>query len=290
MLLIASARKQQRCNNMKKWIRNTLLCLFAAVFLVSAVVLGVYFWRSYTQQRRYEALSDLRPTVASRPAPSVSATEGATEPIQTEPLYVTVTNPKTGESFDILSQFSQLYEMNTDLVGWLEVPGTDINYPVMHTPEDFEYYLYRNFDKESNKAGCLFTQAEADVFAPSDNITIYGHHMRDGSMFGQLNRYTKSSFREENPYIYFDTLTEMHTYEVISVFLTTATKGEGFAYHRFVDAADEKAFDEFVAACQDLSLYETGVTATYGDKLICLSTCEYTQKNGRLVVVAKQIA
>lgn len=275
---------------MKKWIRNTLLCLFAAVFLVSTVVLGVYFWRSYTQQRRYEALSDLRPTAASRPTPSVSATEGATEPTQTEPPYVTVTNPKTGESFEILSQLSQLYELNADLVGWLEVPGTDINYPVMHTPEDFEYYLYRNFDRQSNKSGCLFIQQDADVFAPSDNITIYGHHMKDGSMFGQLNRYTKKAFREEHPYIYFDTLDALHTYEVIAVFLTTATKGEGFAYHRFVDAKDEASFNDFVATCHSLSLYDTGVTAAYGEKLICLSTCEYTQENGRLVVVAKQIA
>lgn len=279
---------------MTKTVRTILLFLFSAVFLISAVMLGAYFWRSYTEQNRYQELSSLRPTDTPRPAPSVSLPETDTTPIApTEPVlpeYVTVTDAKTGLPRQILTEFSALYTLNSDLVGWLKIPGTDIDYPVMQTPDDPEYYLYRNFDKKSNKAGCLFAHYEGDVFAPSDNITIYGHHMKDGSMFGKLNRYTKKTFREEHPYIYFDSLNALHTYEVMAVFLTTAVKGEGFAYHRFVDAEDEAAFDDFIATCKELSLYDTGVTATYGDKLICLSTCEYTQENGRLVVVAKQIA
>ena len=274
---------------MTKKVRTILLCIFSAIFLVSAVMLGAYFWRSHAEQSRYHQLSSLRPT--DSPRPTVSAPETGAKPTDpTLPEYVTVTDPKTGLPRQILTEFSALYALNSDLVGWLKIPGTEIDYPVMHTPDDPEYYLYRNFDKKSNKAGCLFAHYEGDVFAPSDNITIYGHHMKDGSMFGQLNRYTKKTFREEHPYIYFDTLEALHTYEVMAVFLTTATKEEGFPYHRFVDAEDEAAFNDFVADCKELSLYDTGVTATYGEKLICLSTCEYTRENGRLVIVAKQIA
>ena len=114
--------------------------------------------------------------------------------------------------------------------------------------------------------------------------------MRDGSMFTQLKYYRQADFRNENPYIFFDTLTELHTYEIIAVFVTTASVGEGFSYHSFVDAENEKDFNDFVAKCKKLALYDTGVSAEYGDKLICLSTCEYTRVNGRLVVVAKRIA
>ena len=89
---------------------------------------------------------------------------------------------------------------------------------------------------------------------------------------------------------YFDTLTQLHTYKIIAVFKTTATEGKGFSYHTFVNAADQAEYDEYVNTCKELSLYDTGETAQYGDKLITLSTCEYSQSHGRLVVVAKRIA
>ena len=109
-------------------------------------------------------------------------------------------------------------------------------------------------------------------------------------MFAQLDKYRDPQFRQENPYIYFDTLTRLQTYEVMAVFVTTASQGEGFQYHAFVDAQSEEEFADFVAQCKALSLYDTGIDAQYGDKLLCLSTCEYSRTNGRLVVVAKQIA
>lgn len=279
---------------MKKWMYNIFVFIFAAVFIVSGVMVGLYYWDAYQQQNRYKDLSQMRPVTNLRPAPTQAIppdeTAVDTEPTVTEPKTVEVTDPKTGEKRRILTEFAELYQMNSDIVGWLSIPGIGVDYPVMHTPEDPEYYLRRNFDKEKNNRGCLFVEAACDVFAPSDNITIYGHHMRDGSMFGQLDKYRKSKFRQENPYIYFDTLTELHTYEVMAVFLTTASVGEGFSYHAFVDAETEEEFDKFVDRCQKLALYDTGIDAEYGDKLICLSTCEYSQTNGRLVVVAKRVA
>ena len=109
-------------------------------------------------------------------------------------------------------------------------------------------------------------------------------------MFGALESYKDKDFYEEHKSIQFDTLTEQAEYEIVAVFKTVAYSSEGFRYYDFVDAEDEKAFDEYVSKCKEFALYDTGVTAEYGDRLITLSTCEYSAQNGRLVVVAKKIA
>ena len=108
-------------------------------------------------------------------------------------------------------------------------------------------------------------------------------------MFACLGDYTSKRAWENNSLIFFDTLTEYHTYKIFAVFKTSANLGQGFRYHMFVDAANEQEFDEFVSTCKQLSFYDTGITPVYGDKLICLSTCEYTLDNGRLVVAAVRI-
>lgn len=276
---------------MKKGFYNVLIFIFAAVFIASGVAVGMYYWDAHVEQSRYQALSQLRPVEdVVRPVPTESQPGEETVPAETQPEMVEVTDPKTGQTRLILPEFETLYNMNSDIVGWMSIPCIDVDYPVMHTPDNPEYYLRRNFDKEKNTRGCLFIQAECDVFEPSDNITIYGHRMRDGTMFGKLNKFRKKSYRDENPYIYFDTLTQRHTYEIMAVFLTTASVGEGFRYHAFVEAETEAEFDAFIKQCKKLALYDSGVEAQFGDKLICLSTCEYSQTNGRLVVVAKQVA
>lgn len=272
---------------MKKWMYNTLIGVLAAVFLGSAVYLAYYFINSYNQAKDYDALSEIVDSNAVTPRPTIleDGTVSESEP----PALVEVTDPETGETVLVLPEFKELYVQNNDIVGWMTIPGTEINYPVMQTPNDTDYYLKKNFQKEYSAHGCLYAREVCDVNAPSDNITIYGHRMRDGSMFARLDKFMEKSFFEENSYIYFDTLTQLHTYKILAVFTTTATIGKGFAYHEFVDAKDEAEFNKFVDTCKKLALYDTGVEAQYGDKLITLSTCEYSQTNGRLVVVAKRI-
>lgn len=276
---------------MKKKIYNVLIIIFTLTFLASGVMIGIYLWESHTASERYNQLAELRPTVGERPGNTDDVPE-TTEGLllrPNEPQYVEVEDGKTGEKRMILKPFEELYNMNNDMVGWLQIPAIGVDYPVMHTPSDPEYYLKRNFDKKKSSQGTLFIQAEADVFQPTDNVVIYGHNMRDGTMFGKLDKYRSSKFYQKNPYMYFDTLSEYHTYEIMAVFLTTATLGKGFPYHDFVNATNPEEFDAFVAQCKKLALYDTGVDAQYGDKLICLSTCEYSRMNGRLVVVAKRI-
>ena len=189
----------------------------------------------------------------------------------------------------MIAGYEEIYNQNNDLVGWLKLEGTKLNYPVMQTPADPNYYLYRDFDKKDSTRGSIYAWGDADIDLPSDNITIFGHNMADGSMFNCLGAYTSKHAWENNPLIIFDTLYEYHTYKIFAVFKTSANVGQGFSYHKFVDAENAAEFNAYVAKCKELSFYDTGITPVYGDKLIALSTCEYTLDNGRLVVCAVRI-
>ena len=231
-------------------------------------------------------------TQASTEEPTTPPTE-ETESIrqeQTESTESTVDLSDDGPYADILPEYRGAYALNNDLVGWIKIEGTAIDYPVMQTPDNKDYYLKHNFNKERSNWGCIYVRESCDVFTPSDNVTIYGHYMQDGSMFHDLHGYYYSAFYKEHPYIQFDTIYERHTYQIIAVFKTSANIGEGFSYHLFDYAADKAEFDEYINTVQSLRLYWTGVKAEYGDMLITLSTCEYTLDNGRLVVVAKRIS
>ena len=266
---------------MKKWLRIALISLFSALFLISAFMIVRYYGNSQKQAAKFDELSGMvqnrptRPSIPEQTEPSASV-PAATEPVATEPPQ-------------ILPEYAEVSALNPDMVGWLQLEGTKLDYPVMQTPDDPEYYLHKDFYGDYSSHGCLFTEEFCSIDRPSDNITIYGHNMKDGTMFGVLRNYRSKSYWEKHRYIHFDTLTERHTYEIFAVFTTVATKGTGFAYHQFVDAKDQAEFDEYIADCLAASLYDTGISAQYGDKLITLSTCEYSQKNGRLVIVAKRV-
>ena len=270
---------------MKRWMYTSLMIAFSVLFLVSAAALVNYMWQSRQSQNTYNDLADL--VQQNKPAPSPT---DSSDPTQMESAYVEVTDPDTGETFLALREYARLYELNSDFVGWLYFTDTKINYPVMHKPERTDYYLRRNFYGKYDTHGCLYLQESCNALTPTDNVTIYGHHMQDGTMLTDLMKYKKKSFWETHKTFTFDTLTEHHTYEILAVFLTTASNSQSFRYHLFVNAETSAEFDEYVATCKKLSLYDTGITATYGDKLVTLSTCEYSQTNGRLVVVAKQIS
>lgn len=262
-----------------KIIYCIVVVILVIIFAVSAIYVGRYFYEANKQQSEYD---DLASIVESLQSATAEAPEELSEPTETG---------ETGPTEPVmLPEYKILYEMNDHMVGWIKIEDTNINYPVMQTPEEPNYYLHRNFNRQDSERGCIYAREECDVFGPSDNITIFGHHMVDGSMFRDLSSYQKKSFWESHDTIIFDTLYERHTYKIFAVFRTTATIGEGFSYHQFINAANEAEFDEFVATCRSLALYDTGIVPEYGDKLICLSTCEYTQANGRFVVVAMRVS
>ena len=264
-----------------KVLYTLLILVLVAVFAFSAYYVASYFLEGKEQQAQYDNLANMVESVRNDPTYSVE------EYYENPVIGETVVTPEgIVEEKIVLPEYAPVYELNNHLVGWITIADTKINYPVMQTPDSVDYYLKRSFEQKKSSRGCLYVREVCDVNTPSDNVTIYGHNMKDGSMFGGLERYKKQTYWEEHRYIQFDTIYEHHTYEIFAVFKTTATIDEGFPYHKFVDAADEEAFDSFVSTCRELAFYDTGIVPQYGDKLICLSTCEYTQRNGRFVVVA----
>lgn len=269
---------------MKKVLFTAVVVLLLAAFGTSAFMVGNYLIDGKKQEDRYDELSNIAANAqTSAPTETQEETE-ATE--ETTTATEETTEPTEPE---MLPGYKEIYEMNNDVVGWIKIEGSPLDYPVMQTPDTRDYYLYRNFDKKNSARGSIYAREVCDVLEPSDNITIYGHNMADGSMFAALNNYMYEWNWEKNSLIFFDTLYEYHTYKIFAVFKTSANVGQGFSYHQFVDAENEEQFNEFVSTCKRLAFYDTGITPVYGDKLICLSTCEYTLDNGRLVVAAVRI-
>ena len=243
----------------------------AAVCLIStAAFFGFHIYHHYAQvEEQTEAFEQIAEVVEEAPE-----SDPASE------------DTPVSEGEDVLAKYRELYLQNEDMVGWIAIDGTSINYPVMQSRNSPNFYLKHSFEKEYSDLGVPYIQEDCDL-ATSDNLIIYGHHIKGGRMFGALEDYKSKSFYEKHKTIQFDTLTEQGKYEIIAVFKTVAYSSEGFRYYDFVHAESEEEFNAYVETCRGLTLYDTGVTAEYGDKLITLSTCEYSAANGRLVVVAK---
>ncbi len=183
-------------------------------------------------------------------------------------------------------KYKELHDTNPDFVGWIEIEGTKLDYPVMQTLDSPDYYLKRDFNGEYSDYGVPYIDEKCtpDV---SSNIIIYGHSMTDGSMFRALLNYEEAGYYLEHSTINFDTMSGYGEYEIIAAFKIDVDIGE-FFYTDYTDM-DEVKFAQYMEQIKSYALYETGVTAQYGDKLLTLSTCEYTLEDGRFVVVAKKI-
>lgn len=195
------------------------------------------------------------------------------------------------KNYVVLEKYKSLYKTNKNLIGWLKIDDTNIDYPVMQTVNN-EYYLDHNTKQEKDKNGTLFLDKDCSITRTSTNYIIYGHHMKSGKMFGDLDNYKDEDFYKKHKTISFDTIYEEGTYEVMYVFLSKIYYEEEvvFKYYQFIDANSEQEFNSYMEEMAQMSLYDTGVTAQYGDQLLTLSTCDYEQEDGRFVVVAKRIS
>lgn len=192
----------------------------------------------------------------------------------------------------LLSVYRELAQRNPDMAGWIRIDGTTVNYPVMQTPDEPNYYLRRNFFREYSELGTPYIQENCRI-GTDYNLVLYGHHMLAGGMFSDLELFKDAAFWKAHRTVRFDTLEEIGEYEILAVIKTVSYAPESFRYYEYTGSEDDgteaKEFAEYVAECKARALYDTGVTAQYGDRLITLSTCEYSAENGRLVVVAKKI-
>lgn len=228
------------------------------------------------QIEEHEATAPPTTEYIEQTIPTVSVSD-PTEPVETEPPVKT-----------ILPKYAGFYQDNTEFFGWLRMEDTVLDYPVMRSHEDNDEYLYANFEGEYSYAGIPF--ADVKCSHDSDNIVIYGHNIRDGSMFRPLFKYEDEDYWKEHPTIMFSDLYEDYEYEVLSVFRDRVyyKYEDVFKFYQFIDAENEEDFDYAIEQLKEKSIYDTGVDAEYGDKLITLVTCAYHTENGRFVVVARR--
>ena len=274
MAEIVKEELARRERNRKRFL---LACtVIGAVCLVS---FGGYAYEGYRTRQNYAAYVKMKE----------QAVEGDVQTVPEASFEIHYTQDEKAP--EILDEYKNLYNMNKRLIGWLKIDDTIIDYPVMQTVDN-EYYLDHNINQEKDRNGALFMDAGCDVVKGNTNYIIYGHNMLNGQMFGDLDKYKKEDYYKEHKTIIFDTIYEKGEYEVMFAFNSQVLSEEdvSFKYYQFIDALSEYEFNSYMEEMKSWSFYDTGVTATYGDELLTLSTCDKSvTENGRFVVVAKRV-
>lgn len=244
---------------------------YAVIAIIGMILVGllIYFapkaYKDYKEKKAYQDLSKYM-----------------NQPIeQTE-------EPK--EKTEKMLKVEELHNQYEDVVGYIYIPDTNISYPVVQT-NDNSYYLDHTYQKEYSARGSIFMDKSVDFERPSDNFLIYGHRNRNGAMFDDVIKYENEDFYKSHKTIYFTTLQEDAEYEIIAAFRGRRYykyEKNVFRFYYFINAENEAAFNEYVANAKAASMYDTGLTAEYGDQLLTLSTCAYHEENGRFAVVAKK--
>lgn len=188
-----------------------------------------------------------------------------------------------------LNAYKDIYELNNDMVGWVRIRDTAIDYPVMHNRQSNAYYLHRNIQREYSSSGTPFLDYQCKGDATSDNTIIYAHNMRNGTMFHDLLKYSEKEFYDSHKTVEFDTMENFGMYEVFAVIRTKVGSKNEFKYYDFINAKTPADFDKFISTCISLSLYKTNLIPKYGEKILTLSTCSYNTDNERFVVFAKKL-
>ena len=245
---------------MRKGLRFAILILSAVVFFSSVGVLLYYWHQDRSDKSVREQVADL----------FGKQIEGGDEGIPPE--------------------FQALYAENPDTVGWLRIDGTNVDGVVMHAPDTLEKYLHTDFNGQYSARG-MFYVAEKNDMLNSDNIIIYGHHMNDGTMFGQLELYQDAAYGAAHSTIVFNTIYGYRTYQLVAAIRTRvlADWEPGFKYYEYT-GHDDVQFWEYVDFIQNNRLYDTGVELQPGDRLLTLSTCAYHETDGRFIIIAKQVS
>ena len=260
---------------MKKQIVSTLMmAVFTLVFLLSAGMLLAYYGEGVRQQQAFRALERI-----TEQANNHGGENSKTAAVQTE----------QSAKKKAAQEYNALKEKNPDFWGWIKIDDTALSYPVMHTPEEPEYYLRRDFEGVYSLRGVPFLDARC--YDGCGNYIIYGHYMKDGTMFGSLQAYAKPAYCEAHPTITLNTATGCADYTVMAAFYSQVYSQEDsgvFRYYQYADLSNEADFAAYVEQVQKAALYDTGVNAQYGEQLLTLSTCSYHTDEGRFVVVAKK--
>ena len=243
------------------------MVIFAAIFLVSG---GLLVKRYFEDRKTENEFADLQAMIDTSSTPEPAA---AGETV----------NPNG-------AKFAALRDKNADFIGWISIEGTNLDFPVMYAPDNKDFYLRHDFDKNYSVYGVPYLDEKTTLGAnaQSDNLIIYGHNMKTGTIFGCLTGYKKADYYREHPYIEFDTVYGDAKYEVFGAFAIDVVNDTSFLYNQYVDM-DEDTYNAFVDEVLARSDVATGIRPAYGEQLLTLSTCEYSSENGRYVVVARRV-
>lgn len=279
---------------MKKKFRIILKCVNCVVLLAS---LAYIVYSEYIIFRDKQLISELQIkksgeivyTTIEEPTNTIQKSIKEIEKIEE------IETAKTNVEKSILPEYEKLYKENSDLYGWIKIKDTIIDYPVMHTPklEDTNFYINKNWKKEESKLGSIYVDGRCKD--DSENLIIYGHNMKDKSMFGSLTKYKEKEYYEQHKYIEFNTLYEKATYEVIAVskavvYYNQDVPQNEYLFYEHIELNSKEEFDNYMCYMKENSYYDIENNAKYGDKLITLCTCDYWTENARLLVVAKKVS
>lgn len=284
-----------------------MMIFFSAVFLISGALLARDLILNHQHQKTFDQLSAQFPAET----PQVSSNsprrknqdeeslkdQAALQEESTAPPAAILTGKVPAEEWKIWWEsqaekrfpvYQSLQQKNPHMAGWIRIENTVIDYPVCHTPDQPDYYLHRDFEGKKSSYGTPYLESCCRLDNPRTNLLIYGHHMKNGSMFAALQNYTDPSWLRQHPYIQFDTIDSAGSYEVAAIArLGYAGSTTPWQQLLFPDSEEDfkNAWEAFRAAC----FYDTGIDLTPDDELLALVTCEYTRKDGRLMVVARRI-
>lgn len=251
--------------------------------LISISCIG-YFAYYYIQSAQSKGRTDKLSTIRK----SDSELEWKTIEEYREPIVVS----KADLEPKVLPEYETLFSKNKNLIGWVKIADTNIDYPVVKSINgNGEYYLDHDFDGGEDRNGTIFMDDDCDPILPSDNLILYGHNMKSGKMFGDLDKYKNKAFFESHGMVYFDTIYRKGIYEVLFAFPSKIYSEADitFKYYQFIRPNSEEEFNSGIKQMQELSLFKTGKEVTYGDELLTLSTCDYDEENGRFVVVCRRV-
>ncbi len=299
----AIQRKRQKKQNRKQLlsINRKIACVVSAVVLISCIVcinwnLLMDLRTNYQTKKLQAKILDTSETdseqLNTQHQTTAEKQDAAVQTAQQEPVQ---SEEQSKETAVMLPKFTQLYEENPDFTGWLRIPGTKIDYPVMTRSGDNNYYLDKNFEQQHDKNGLLILDYRNDIENTAgvpQNFIIYGHNMRTGVMFGTLKNYKEKTFCDEHRTIRFDTLYEESEYRVVAAMLSgVAYEDEDvFRYYDAIDTSTEENFNVFRENVLGNAIYTTEETLEYGDTCLILSTCDNYKEDGRFVLVAKKVS
>ncbi len=277
----------------RKRMKKALIYPLYMILFLLILVLFLWLYREYQSRNKIRALQEEMHSGVSEHQPLPAKAPDQKEKPMPESISSDAIPANAGveEEREMLPEMAALWEKNRDLAGWLTIQDTKIDYPVMYRPDDNDYYLTHDFEGNEDSNGLLVLDKRCDPKSEGCSVLIHGHNMHSGSMFGTLRQYRKESFYREHPFIFYRTLYEERAYEIIAVLVSSVynENTSDFRFFDYIEIDDEEKFLEYVSGVKEKALYDTGVTAQWGDRLITLSTCEYSKENGRLLVVGREI-